>query len=662
MPRTALILAVAIGSLVTPSAAAALPLGGLTQPSGSAGCVGSGAPDGCASTNQLNAGPGASAVSPDGKFVYSLGLSGDIAIFARDTVTGGLTQVGCVNSAGSGGCTAASPLSLPQDLAISPDGKSVYVAEYNNDAILSFTRNASSGALTYTGCRSSAAGPPATCLASTLPLDFAISVTVSPDNASVYATALGSPYDIVRFNRDQASGAISPVSCISNALDLNCAQVTVPGSLVTPQDVAVSPDGKNVYAIAGGPNIAVFDRSPSGVIAQDPGAAGCLGAPVGCAPSHDLNGVHALAISPDGKQVYATGAATNSVAIAQRAADGNLTQAAGAAGCVSSTAGACASATNLGHAYSITVSGDGGNVYVGGAENPDTAFDSLAAFSRGGDGSLTQLASPYGCYTNIASPSCSTTRLTDDITDVTVSPEGNNVYTSAWRGSTVHSSGVGIYIREVPPICADSAPQTLANIEVTDVPLSCSDPNGDPTTLAISTPPTHGTASINQGTRRARFSPTSRYHGADSFKFTASDGSLTSNPATAQISLTDKIGPVVEFGNQKSLRLSKTGSTKVTLKCPKTEVDGCPNGKLTIGSSRRINITLKRKRKAKLSLGRANYTLAAGQTKGVRVKLNKTARRVVRQLRNVRVNLTATTVDPAGNAGKTTKSTHIKTR
>jgi hypothetical protein len=104
--------------------------------------------------------------------------------------------------------------------------------------------------------------------------------------------------------------------------------------------------------------------------------------------------------------------------------------------------------------------------------------------------------------------------------------------------------------------------------------------------------------------------------------------------------------------------MSRAGSAKIRLRCPKTEVDGCPKGKVSIGSSRKIRAT---KRKLK-TLGKARFSLRAGQKKQVRVKLSRAARRVVRRLRNARVNLTVTSRDPGGNKGKATKAVRIKVK
>jgi sugar lactone lactonase YvrE len=69
--------------------------------------------------------------------------------------TGALTPKGCVddNDTGTDNCgPSTNGLARVNTLAISPDGKSVYAASEEDDAIVRFKRNARSGALTPKGC------------------------------------------------------------------------------------------------------------------------------------------------------------------------------------------------------------------------------------------------------------------------------------------------------------------------------------------------------------------------------------------------------------------------------------------------------------------------------------------------------------------------------
>ena len=91
-----------------------------------------------------------------------------MARFNRNTTTGAITQpagtAGCVSETGAGPCADGHGLDGPNSVAVSPDGKSVYVASSGSDAVARFNRNTTTGAITQpagtAGCVSeTGAGP-----------------------------------------------------------------------------------------------------------------------------------------------------------------------------------------------------------------------------------------------------------------------------------------------------------------------------------------------------------------------------------------------------------------------------------------------------------------------------------------------------------------------
>src|SRR5205823_3361126 len=77
---------------------------------------------------------------------------------------------------------------------------------------------------------------------------------------------------------------------------------------------------------------------------------------------------------------------------------------------------------------------------------------------------------------------------------------------------------------------------------------NASDPDGDPLTFTITTPPAHGTlTSLANGTYQ--YTPALHFVGTDSFSFTASDGAATSDAATFTIDVTNG-APEVSGGQQ----------------------------------------------------------------------------------------------------------------
>ena len=125
--------------------------GAITQPAGTAGCISEGGGGPCADGHALYS-PFGVAVSPDGKSVYvgSSGHSGStpaddaVARINRNTTTGAITQptgtAGCISETGAGPCADGHALYGAGAVAVSADGKSVYVASYRSDAVARFNR------------------------------------------------------------------------------------------------------------------------------------------------------------------------------------------------------------------------------------------------------------------------------------------------------------------------------------------------------------------------------------------------------------------------------------------------------------------------------------------------------------------------------------------
>ena len=119
-------------------------------------------------------------MSPDGKHVYVASEGSDaVAAFARNKMTGSLTQLpdlaACVNDTGSSGtCTPGVGLAGALAVSVSPDGKHVYVASLDSDAVAAFARNNTTGALTQLldqdGCVSETPRPAPTVSVSTPPI------------------------------------------------------------------------------------------------------------------------------------------------------------------------------------------------------------------------------------------------------------------------------------------------------------------------------------------------------------------------------------------------------------------------------------------------------------------------------------------------------------
>ena len=246
--------------------------GALTQLDGEDGCVNVDAEEGCADGRALD-NPDQVAVSPDGKSVYVTSSgAGAVAVFARDRRTGALSQLdgedGCVDNEGEEGCADGRALFGASGVAVSRDGRNVYVASPSSDAVAVFARDRRTGALTQldgeAGCVDNGGDttPVGQGCADGRALFGALGVAVSGDGRNVY---VGSSGGVAVFARDRRTGALTQLDgedgCVQNEGAEGCADGR---ALEFPlRGVAVSRDGKSVY-VAGGSNIdgavAVFAR------------------------------------------------------------------------------------------------------------------------------------------------------------------------------------------------------------------------------------------------------------------------------------------------------------------------------------------------------------------------------------------------------------------
>ena len=236
-------LAVVVATLVI--AGGALAATGALTPQG---CIAdAGSAIGCATTQQGLDGAEGVAVSPDGNSVYVASeLDNAIVRFDRNTTTRALTPQGCIaDPPDAAGCaTTQQGLDAPFDVAVSADGKSVYVASALDDAIVRFDRNTTSGALSPQGCVADA-GSAIGCATTQQGLDGAAGVAVSGDGQSAYA-ASNLDDAIVRFDRNTTSGALGGQGCIADAGSaIGCA--TTQQGLDAATGVAVSADDGSVY-------------------------------------------------------------------------------------------------------------------------------------------------------------------------------------------------------------------------------------------------------------------------------------------------------------------------------------------------------------------------------------------------------------------------------
>ncbi len=397
---------------------------------------------------------GASAVvtSPDGKNVYVASYFGQsVAEFAR-AADGSLTELGCVQNTGGKDCTTTTPgLDGPNAIAISPDGKNVYVggAGSSRDEVAEFTRAADGtlSAISSHACIQEH-GETVVCPDSiAVGLSLPYGVVVSPDGSNVYVT--GGDSTLAEFTRG-SDGSLTQLSgadaCIQqHGKGTECGTNDNAKGLFVADAIAISPDGKNLYT--GEDNspgaIAEFSRGPGGALTQLAGDNACIGESGNsdCGSNdagHGITNLYQLAITSDGANIY--GASDEGwVPELARAADGSLTQLPSPNDCIQEhgTSGECGNTSGhgLGEPFGVAASPDGDNVYVS-ATPSKAGGGAMLAFARGGDGSLNELASPDDCVQEHGASDCGDTdgHGLDDVLGVAVSPDGANVYGATSSG------------------------------------------------------------------------------------------------------------------------------------------------------------------------------------------------------------------------------------
>lgn len=184
------------------------------------------------------------AVSPDGKHLYAAGYyDGVIAVFSRNSSTGALTFVAVYTDeiGGIDGIYGAAAITF------SPDGSHLYVSGWLDDTLVTFTRSSDTGLLTFVEMQQDDTDGVDGLLAP-------YSLVVSADGGHVYVSG---EYDnaVGVFARNSSTGQLNFVGMQMDRYD-------GADGLYGVVDVAVSADGKHLYAAGyDDDSVAVFARN-----------------------------------------------------------------------------------------------------------------------------------------------------------------------------------------------------------------------------------------------------------------------------------------------------------------------------------------------------------------------------------------------------------------
>ena len=370
-------------------------------------------------------------------------------------------------------------------VAVSTDGNNVYVVSMYDDAVAVFSRDADDeGKLSFVQVLKDGVN-------GVHGLDGARSISISPDGDNVYIASEGDDALVVFTRNHMNSGRLNFIQAIEDG------DGSVDG-LDNAYSITVSPDGANIYVASESDNaVAVFSRDTSNngrvafiQVIED-----------GDGPVDGLDDAYAVAVSPDGANVYVASESDDAVAVFSRNA-GNR----GRLSFVQVIEDGQGSVDGLDDAYSVTVSPDGANVYV-----VSDSDDAIAVFYRNKDNkgrlSFVQVlkdgvggvdglgdahsvvVSPDGVNVYVASESDNAvtvfSRNIDDkgklsflqilkninglngATSVTISPDGTNVYVaSRFDDSLV------VFSRNLPAPPTDAPTETPTNAP-TRLPVPC---------------------------------------------------------------------------------------------------------------------------------------------------------------------------------------------
>ena len=345
-------------------------------------------------------------LSPDGKHLYVAGrLEAALGVLSRNATTGALTFVES-NEDGTGGVDG---LNRAWRVSLSPDGKHAHVAAETDDAESLFSRNATTGALTFVDFQKDGVG-------GVDGLDAAVTVTLSPDGVHVYVGG-GIDDSVAVFSRNTTTGSLTFVEVQKDGAG------GVDG-LDALRDVIVSPDGKHVYATGQADDaVAVFSRNATTgaltfVEVHKDGVGGVDG----------LDAASDLAVSPDGKHVYATGNTDDAVAVFSR----NATT--GALTFVEVLRDGVGGVDGLDRVEGLVISADGSHLYLAG--NGESA---VAVFSRNATtGALT--------FVEVLKQGGGGVDGLLGVADVELNPSGTHAY-AASRGGEGPPSAVAVFSR-----------------------------------------------------------------------------------------------------------------------------------------------------------------------------------------------------------------------
>ena len=452
------------------------------------------------------------------------------------------------------------------------------------------------------------------------------SVGVSPDGRHVYVAASDAGAVLV-FRREALTGALRYAGCVGGG---GCPPAH---GIELASAVALSPDGSNVYVTSPRGSVATFARdAASGALSQ----VGCIGQgepTPQCEGGSALAGASDAAVSPDGRHVYVASRFSSAVVTFTRSEGGTLRP----AGCLaaSSTEG-CGTARALEGARTLALSPSGDAVYV-------TSTDAVSLLARD---SASGALRPRSCASAEGATGCATLRQLDGASSVTPSPDGRHVYVTAGISNSITTfrrtgallAAAGCLVDDGTDGCRRaSALNGAADVAVA--------PDGR-TVYVTSRRFSDGLTALRRDPRSGRLDElgclTSDRAGGACAKGMAvrgaAAGALSPDGRSLYVLGTRSdglavLGPEVGIAGRR-WPVARSGVVRLRLVCPRNAREGC-RGLMRLRTVRALPLGAGRARR--VTIGSAAFSLAAGGRRVLRVRVSRRFLPSVRRARGLRV-------------------------
>ncbi|MCW3046187.1 MAG: hypothetical protein JWO74_471 [Solirubrobacterales bacterium] len=460
------------------------------------------------------------AVSPDGQYLYAVGNDGQhnpgsktmtaVQGFSVDAVGGSLTPDGGLVTDG-----VSRPYANPENglaIAIAPDGKNVFTATFAGNEISNFPVDVTNGQL----------GSPANADNGSSGSSGPLSLSVSPKNDALYVADDG----------NGTSGTDVSVYPLSGGV--LGARTDVPSGGLNPGAVAVSPDGAWLYVTNEGDGTSA---NPASVASFAIDSGGGLTSPPAIASDPGAGFPQSIAVAPDGGHLYVgniTSSLTGNVETYSAGAGGSLTPLGNGA------------TDTLPYLDALVISPDQAPTAALAApasptaETPITLDASSSSDPDGtvarydwnfGDGTTATDAGPHPAHTYHQTGSVTAT--------VTVTDNEGCSTTLVHTGQTVSCNGSTSAVtsrmftltKPAGPTCAGDSASTANNTAV-DVPLTCTGATAL-TYSASGAGPKKGTATVSGST--LHYTPDLGAVGTDTLTVVATDA--YDQPATETVTV-----------------------------------------------------------------------------------------------------------------------------